>query len=137
MLPHLKKCFEGVNSLEFQSDMSITAMVSKEKEVVQFDYEAISEKTINPNDSGGCVEIWLDLNSNRHEKITAHLYDLSMVDYAKREPDGDRTGWLKDWPGQIVFRSFANVLDICDNRGIKVWAQRHTRSTSAIDRSPQ
>ena len=32
----------------------------------------------------------------------AHLYDLSMVDYAKREPDGDRTGWLKDWPGQIV-----------------------------------
>ena len=102
VLPHLKKCFEGVNSLEFQSDLSITSIISKEKEVIPLDYEAISEKTINPNDSGGCVEIWLDQIQTVMRKMMAHLYDLSMVDYGKREPDGDRTGWLKDWPGQIV-----------------------------------
>ena len=102
VLPHLKKCFEGVYSLEFQPDLAILAMISAEKEKVYYDYEAIGEKVINPNDSGGCVEIWLDQIQTCMRKIMALKYDQSMVDYGKREPNGDRTGWLKDWPGQIV-----------------------------------
>ena len=39
MLP-FKKCFEG-RSLEFQSDMSITAMMAKE--IVQLDYDYFRE----------------------------------------------------------------------------------------------
>ena len=102
VLPHLKKCFEGVYSLEFQSDLAIMAMISAEKEKIYYDYEDISEKIINPNDSGGCVEIWLDQIQTCMRKQMALKYDQSMVDYGKREPNGDRTGWLKDWPGQIV-----------------------------------
>nr|CAD7197448.1 unnamed protein product [Timema douglasi] len=34
--PHLKKCFEGINTLEFTAEQEIVAMVSAEKEVVSF-----------------------------------------------------------------------------------------------------
>ena len=34
--PHLKKCFEGINKLQFSETQEITAMISPEKEVVAF-----------------------------------------------------------------------------------------------------
>lgn len=34
--PHLKKCFEGINSLQFNQEQQIVGMVSGEGEVVPF-----------------------------------------------------------------------------------------------------
>ena len=68
VLPHPKNV-SSVFSLEFQSDLAINAMISAEKEKIYFDYEDISEKVINPNDSGGCVEIWLDQIQTYAEEI--------------------------------------------------------------------
>lgn len=33
--PHLRKCFEAIESLDFEADLQITAMNSKEKEKVR------------------------------------------------------------------------------------------------------
>lgn len=51
--PYLKKCFEGINTLEFQPNLDITAMNSVEKERVGF------TRTSNPKSAGGQVEKWL------------------------------------------------------------------------------
>ena len=48
--PHLRKCFEAIENLDFASNLEISAMNSKEKEKVPFD------KTMFPT---GNVEIWL------------------------------------------------------------------------------
>lgn len=51
--PHLKKCFEGIASLEFDQDYVIHAMISPQGERVEF---------INPvktADARGSVEVWL------------------------------------------------------------------------------
>ena len=51
--PFLKKCFEGISTLEFQQNLDITAMLSVEKERVPF------VKKINPKGAAGNVEKWL------------------------------------------------------------------------------
>ena len=51
--PHLKKCFEGIAQLTFNSDTIITAMESAEDEKVGFC------QTINPAETHGLVEKWL------------------------------------------------------------------------------
>lgn len=50
MQPHLRKCFEAIESLDFQPDLLIVAMNSKEKEKVPFD------RGMMPT---GSVEVWL------------------------------------------------------------------------------
>jgi len=57
--PHLKKCFEGISNLEFDSDLDIVAMYSSELEKVDFN------QAISTSQSRGAVEKWLlqeDLN---------------------------------------------------------------------------
>ncbi|GBG33042.1 Dynein heavy chain 7, axonemal [Hondaea fermentalgiana] len=96
--PHLIKCFEGISSLEFTNTMDIRAMISSEGEVVPFTYDEVKEKIINPNEAGGCVEIWLDQIQNIMRKTVAHVFDEAIVDYR----DKDRIQWLQLWPGQVV-----------------------------------
>ena len=100
--PHLKKCFEGIQALVFDKDMAITHMVSSEKERVEFEYDNIKEKLIQPADSGGCVEIWLDQIQTAMRKTMAYILDTSMDEYGIQSPKGDRTKWLADYPGQVV-----------------------------------
>ncbi len=51
--PHLKKLFEGVHALEFQPNLDIIAMHSKEGESVPL------VRVLNPADAKGAVERWL------------------------------------------------------------------------------
>lgn len=39
--PHLKKCFEGINTLDFNKDQEVIGMVSVEKEKVPFSSKII------------------------------------------------------------------------------------------------
>ncbi|RLN83016.1 hypothetical protein BBO99_00002484 [Phytophthora kernoviae] len=96
--PHLKKAFDGISQLEFQDNLDITAMLSPEMEKVPFRYEKISQSLINPNNSGGNVEVWLEEVEMTMKKTVAYHLDESIVDY----PSKDRLEWVQQWPGQVV-----------------------------------
>ena len=51
--PHLKKCFEGINTLHFDEQKVIQGMVSVEKETVPF------QTPIDPALANGMVEKWM------------------------------------------------------------------------------
>ena len=51
--PHLRKCFEGIASLEFDSKMEITAVLSSEKERLPL------HKRVSTAEAKGAVEKWL------------------------------------------------------------------------------
>ena len=89
--PHLKKCFEGVNSLSFQEDQTITAMISKEGEEVQF----VSK--FNPRDAKGAVEKWLVKTEDQMLVSLKEECLKSIPAYANEV----RRKWVLEWPGQV------------------------------------
>ncbi|EFJ27757.1 hypothetical protein SELMODRAFT_94851 [Selaginella moellendorffii] len=90
--PFLKKCFEGINQLEFQPNLDITAMLSVESEKVPF------TRTHNPKSAGGNVEKWLiEVEAMMKECLRAIVVQAA-ADYAV-EP---RESWILKWPGMIV-----------------------------------
>ncbi len=90
--PHLKKCFEGINRLEFNEQQEITAMISVEKEVVQF------KGTINPSKARGMVEKWLiQVEDQMHTSIRMIIKEALMA-----YTSAGRKQWVLEWPGQIV-----------------------------------
>nr|CAD7402964.1 unnamed protein product [Timema poppensis] len=90
--PHLKKCFEGINTLEFTAEQEIVAMVSAEKEVVSF------SGTIIPADAKGMVEKWL---AQVEEQMVQSMKDTCM-EAIQAYFSTAKNKWLLDWPGQIV-----------------------------------
>ncbi|CAM9445138.1 unnamed protein product [Ectocarpus fasciculatus] len=101
--PHLKKCFDGIAKLQFQPNLDITACFDPKGERVDFPYERINHKKINPNDSGGNVEKWLIEVEIVMRKSMAYTIDFSMKDFL----ESDRIEWLQRWQGQV---------DICINQ---------------------
>jgi dynein heavy chain len=90
--PHLSKCFEAINGLEFKDNLDVHGMYSKEKEYVPF------VEVFNPKTAKGNVEVWL---AKTEEVMIASMVDVACrctVAYAKTE----RIKWVLEWPGQVI-----------------------------------
>ncbi|XP_041348477.1 dynein heavy chain 3, axonemal-like isoform X2 [Gigantopelta aegis] len=90
--PHLKKCFEGIAQLTFNSSKVIIAMESAEKERVDF------PKTITPADAHGLVEKWLYQVEEVMKLSLREVMIKAVISY----PDMPRREWVLEYPGQIV-----------------------------------
>ena len=87
--PYLRKCFEAIASIEFQSDLEMTSMKSGEGEVVPFAAGLYPE---------GNVESWLgEVESMMKQSVRKQVHDATL-DYLET----DRPKWVLKWPGQIV-----------------------------------
>ena len=88
--PHLKKAFEGIKSVNFEEDLTITAMKSSEGEIVPF----IS--SVDPK--GKNVENWMSEVCDVMCASVRQQMILALQDYLV----SPRTQWMQTWPGQIV-----------------------------------
>lgn len=90
--PHLSKCFEGVNRLEFDQALDICSMFSIEKENVQF------VEKVSTAEARGSVEKWLLRVEEEMLRAVLHQIHRSYESY-KEKP---RHAWVLDWPGMVV-----------------------------------
>jgi dynein heavy chain len=90
--PHLKKCFEGIARLEFDSKLDIHGMFSSEDERVKF------SQSISTSEAKGAVEKWLLQVQN-----VMLLSVRDVVEAARNAYATDlREDWVQEWPGQVV-----------------------------------
>ncbi|XP_078059400.1 dynein axonemal heavy chain 12 [Mustelus asterias] len=90
--PHLKKCFEGINKLEFLPNLDIIAMFSSEGERVEL------IERICTAEARGAVEKWLVQVEDIMLRSIHDVIERSQQDY----PENKRSDWVISWPGQVV-----------------------------------
>ncbi|XP_044254832.1 dynein axonemal heavy chain 1-like isoform X2 [Tribolium madens] len=87
--PHLRKCFENIARLQFETDLCITQMFSAEDECVSL------TPTLYPTAN---VENWLLLV----ESSMRNTIRTILGDSLKEINDKPRDQWVLEWPGQVV-----------------------------------
>ncbi|XP_045771343.1 dynein axonemal heavy chain 3 isoform X1 [Maniola jurtina] len=125
--PHLKKCFEGIYTLEFNAAKEIVGMASAEGEVV-----ALSS-SIQPADAKGMVERWLQ---QLEQQMVTSLRDVaseSINAYAVSA----REEWVLSWPGQIVqagscVQYTTEALEAIQNRSLPELIAKSTRQINGL-----
>lgn len=90
--PHLNKCFEGINKLNFNESMEALSMISVEREEVKF-YEKVSTAAAR-----GSVEKWLLQTEEQMLLSVRHETSKSYKNYREIE----RNEWITKWPGMVV-----------------------------------
>ncbi|KAJ2998719.1 Dynein heavy chain 7, axonemal [Globomyces sp. JEL0801] len=90
--PHLKKCFEGVATLEFDDNLDIISLYSSEKERLPL------VERVSTADAKGSVEKWLCGVENMMLKSVQHTVSLAYEAFSKTA----REKWVLEWAGQVV-----------------------------------
>lgn len=88
--PHLRKCFEGIKSVEFREDLTIAGMNSPEGEMVPFIHP------VDPKNKN--IEYWM---VEVKDAMIASVRDnmlRAIIDYTSRP----RTEWMQKWAAQCV-----------------------------------
>ena len=92
VLPHMRKCFDGVSTLLFNDLDEITSMVSSQGETAHL------TAVVRPSDAHGAVERWL-------KEFEGRMKD-SVKDYARRAltayTEEQRLEWMTSWPAQTA-----------------------------------
>ena len=88
--PHLRKCFEALDEVKFEDDLTITAMQSPEREVIKF---------VTPVDpKGKNIETWMGLLTTQMRVSVREQMLFGVRDYFEIS----RTDWMQKWPGMVV-----------------------------------
>ena len=105
--PHIKKCFDGIDHLEFEEDkfanQDVVGMNSALGELVKFG------NMIYPADAKGMVEKWLLQVEKQMFKSLKDIIAKTVPDYHKQQ---DIDKWIISWPGQAILcsRYFSNDI---------------------------
>jgi len=112
--PHMKKCFEGIQSVVFDEKKRITGMVAPEKEIVPLQKHEdkagkgdvtgkMKQFMVEPAKARGNVEVWLvEMEDAMNDAIRAVTF-ASKDDY----PTKKFAEWLQLWPGMTVIGVFS------------------------------
>jgi dynein heavy chain len=90
--PHLKKCFEGVATLEFDQNLDIVALFSSEKERLPL------LQKVSTVEAKGSVEKWL----LGVEKMMLQSVHNTVVQAFEAFTQSEREKWVLEWAGQVV-----------------------------------
>jgi dynein heavy chain len=128
--PHLKKCFEGVEKLDFETNLEIRAMVSKETEKVRM------SRMINPGEAKGAVEKWM----KEFETVMKETVQEQLIKANDAYPRQLRHEWSCQWPGQCVLavsqiywtQHVASALAGGRDHVMNVLAESHTQLQAIV-----
>ncbi|KAI9202130.1 dynein heavy chain and region D6 of dynein motor-domain-containing protein [Polychytrium aggregatum] len=93
--PHLKKCFEGIATLDFDDKLDILAIQSSEKERLPL------AQRISTAEAKGSVEKWLSQASPVESLMLRSVHSVMEEAYIAY-PQKPRAQWVLDWPGQVI-----------------------------------
>jgi dynein heavy chain len=128
--PHLKKCFEGLNGLEFDDMLDILGMYSAQKEYIKFN------QPVSTVEAAGAVEKWL-VQVEKAMLASMRLVSSQAFDAYRDTP---REKWVLNWPGQVVLgvssifwtKEVEFVILEGRNNGLKKYLEQSTDRLSKI-----
>ena len=95
--PHLSKCFEGINHVNFnETNTIIQEMVSSKDEVVPL----VEQINVVSDVCRGNVEVWLGMLEQSMIETMKKLSNDALADLGTKK----RIDWIKEmhWPGQLI-----------------------------------
>ncbi|KAG2383359.1 hypothetical protein C9374_004696 [Naegleria lovaniensis] len=119
--PHLKKCFEGIDKLEFDKEGKIVAMLSKQGERIAF------TKPVIPAEKNGRVELWLLEIESEMKVALRHVIEQSINAYSAIAGNIDKRGqWILNWP------EVEESINVQGVKGVQRYYSKMTKQQKAL-----